>query len=306
MATSSFKTIFRVAEFVRIPTISRSRSEVSRLQLRFEAASNQSNVCPSWRRSRILIGLAFLQTWLLGAAGAFAAPIIDFETTPAGVTPVDDAPLSSLTPYVYPGLQISFGLDGNSDGTVDTDAVFEHAGLDPGEPPNGGFSGSSGTDTADPGFAAQLGNWFLRSPVGGSNFGTLVITYSGTTIVTAASGEIWDIDGTAQFPGGPGDTEEYTVRAYDSLNNLLATQVSPLGTLTSAIAPLDGEPWTFSFSGLSAGIAEITVDFTGTKTAGIGLAFNNFNPTGAVPEPATWTLLLVAAVAMLTPSRRHR
>jgi hypothetical protein len=267
--------------------------------------ANQLNVCPFWRRRRITFGFALLHAWLLGATGAIAASIIDFETTPAGVTPVDDALLSSLTPYVYPGLLISFGLDGNSDGIVDTDAVFEHAGLDPGEPPNGGFSGSSGTDTADPGFTAQLGNWFLRSPVGGSNFGTLVITYSGTTIVTAASGEIWDIDGTAQVPGGPGDTEEYTVRAYDLLNNLLATQVSPLGTLTSAIAPLDGEPWVFSFSGLSAGISKITVDFTGTKTAGIGLAFNNFNPTGAVPEPSALLLATLGFVSLMSMKRRR-
>jgi hypothetical protein len=267
--------------------------------------ATQSNLHRLWSSARIALGMTLFQTWLLCSNGASAAPIIDFETTPAGLTPVDDAPLSSLTPYVYPGLQISFGLDGNSDGIVDTDAVFEHAGLDPNEPPNGGFSGSSGTDTADPGFTAQLGNWFLRSPVGGSNFGTLVITYSGTTIVTAASGEIWDIDGTAQFPGGPGDTEESTVRAYDSLNNLLTTQVSPLGTLTSAIAPLDGQPWVFSFSGLTAGIGKITVDFTGSKMAGIGLAFNNFNPTGAVPEPAGW-LLTTLGCAILSSCGRRR
>jgi hypothetical protein len=267
--------------------------------------ANQSNVHPLRSSGRIALVMAIFQAWLLCSSGTSAAPIIDFETTPAGLTPVDDAPLSSLTPYVYPGLQISFGLDGNNDGIVDTDAVFEHAGLDPGEPPNAGFSGSSGTDTADPGFTAQLGNWFLRSPVGGSNFGTLVITYSGTTIVTAASGEIWDIDGTAQFPGGPGDTEEYTVRAYDSLNNLLATQVSPLGTLTSAIAPLDGQPWVFSFSGLTAGIGKITINFTGSKTAGIGLAFNNFNPTGVVPEPAGWLLAILGCGILTLGARRQ-
>jgi hypothetical protein len=72
------------------------------------------------------------------------------------------------------------------------------------------------------------------------------------------------------------------------------------------IAPLDGQPWVFSFSGLSAGIAKITIDFTGSKTAGIGLAFNNFNPTGAVPEPAVWTLLMSAAAAGFTSIRRRR
>jgi hypothetical protein len=267
--------------------------------------ANQTITCPYRHRSRRILCLLLVQTLWLGAKGAFAASIIDFETTPAGVTPLDDAPLSSLTPYVYPGLLISFGLDGNSDGIVDTNAVFEHAGLDPAEPPNAGFSGSSGTDTADPGFTAQLGNWFLRSPVGGSNFGTLVITYSGSTIVTAASGEIWDIDGTAQFAGGPGDTEEYTVRAYDLLNNLLSTQISPLGTLTSAMAPLDGQPWVFSFSGLSPGIAKITIDFTGTKTSGIGLAFNNFNPTGAVPEPSAWLLAALGFVGLTWMKRRR-
>ena len=221
--------------------------------------------------------------------------------------PTDDLSLLSTSTYNFPGLQIGFGLDSNSDGTVDTDAVFEQAGHDPlTEPPNGGFSGSAGVDTADAGFTAQLGNWFLRSPVGGSDFGVLVITYTGSTLVTAASGEIWDIDGTAQFPGGAGDTEEYTVRAYDSLNNLLATQVSPLGTLTTLIAPLDGQPWVFSFSGLSAGIAKITVDFTGSKPFGIGLAFNNFDPTGAaVPEP-TGLLLVFIWITMIMCRRAAR
>src|SRR5205807_2376074 len=111
-----------------------------------------------------------------------------------GATPIDDQSLSPFTPYVFSGLSISFGLDSDLDGNVDTNPnnfpVFEHAGLDPGEPPNGGFSGSSGTDTADPGYTAQLGNWFLRSPVGGSDFGMLVITYASGSPVTAASGEI--------------------------------------------------------------------------------------------------------------------
>lgn len=257
-------------------------------------------------RSLVTCCLFILIQLTTGHATSGFAALIDFETTPAGVTPTDDLPLLSTSAYVFPGLSVSFGIDANSDGTVDADAVFEHAGLDPSEPPNGGFSGSAGTDTADPGFTAQLGNWFLRSPVGGSDFGQLIITYTSSSPVTAASGEIWDIDGTAQVAGGPGDTEEYTVRAYDAANNLLATQVSPLGTLTSALAPLDGQPWVFSFSGLSAGIARITVDFTGSKPAGIGLAFNNFDPTNAaVPEPAA-AIYVFACVVAGTLRRRGR
>ena len=248
--------------------------------------------------------MAITLTCLIAAARTNAA-IIDFETTPAGIAPVDDLPLSFLTPYNFPGLQISFGIDSNSDGIVDTSPRFEHIGLGIAEPPNGGFQGSSGPDTADPGFAAQLGNWFLRGPSGPFDFGLLVISYSGTTVVTAAGGEIWDIDGTAQVGGPPGFTEEYTVRAYDSLNNLLATQISPLGVLSTPSAPLDGRPWAFSFSGLTAGISKITVDFTGSKVAGIGLAFNNFNPTGVVPEPAAW-LLATFGLAILSSLGRRR
>jgi hypothetical protein len=123
--------------------------------------------------------LRFLSTIVVALVCIRAnAALIDFETTPSGGIPTDDLTLSSATPYVFPGLGISFGIDSNSDGAVDTNAVFEHAGLDPFEPPNGGFSGSSGTDTADPGFGAQLGNFFLRGPTGGADFGLFVITYS--------------------------------------------------------------------------------------------------------------------------------
>lgn len=257
-------------------------------------------------RGLFLVPVLVFNVCALAATGTHAA-LIDFETTPGGGAPSDDLSLPLGSPYTFasiPGLQVRFGIDANSDGVVETNSVFEHAGLDPFEPPNGGFSGSAGTDTADAGFAAQLGNFFLRGPTGGADFGIFVITYSGTTIVTAASGEIWDIDGTALSPGGTGFTEEYTVLAYDSANNLLATQISPLGTVTSAIAPLDGQPWVFSFSGLSAGISKITIDFTGTKPNGIGLAFNNFNPTAGVPEPAS--LLLAAMATAFIALRRRR
>jgi hypothetical protein len=247
---------------------------------------------------------------LLANTTSYAA-LIDFETTPSGGTPADDGVLSALTPYTLGGVQVSFGFDDNSDGIVDTGdanldgipdgyARFEQAGTFPGET-DAGFSGSVAVDTADPGFAGQLGNWFLRSPNPGSDFGQFIITYVSTSApVTAASGEIWDIDGVAQM--GIGLTEEYTVRAYDAIGNLLATQVSPLGTLPTPVAPLDGRPWQFSFSGLTAGIDHIIIDFTGTKPGGIGLAFNNFYPT-SVPEPGCLTLV---AMAMGGLSLRHR
>jgi MYXO-CTERM domain-containing protein len=228
------------------------------------------------------------------------AAMIDFETTPGGGTPVDDSSLPMGLPYTVVGVQVSFGFDTDSNGVVETDSVFEHAGLDVGEPPNGGFQGSSGVDTADPGFGAQLGDWFLRGPVSGANFGKFVIKYSSSFAVTACSGEIWDIDGT---DGQPPYTEQYRVQAFDASSNLLGSIDSPIGTLPSASAPLDGRPWVFSFSGLSAGLDHIEVTFIGTKPAGIGLAFNNFNPTGEVPEPAAGTLLALAGLLRLRRKR---
>ena len=231
------------------------------------------------------------------ASSSLAAGLIDFETTPAGATPADDAALLSTTPYSMGGVDISFGLDTNSDGSIDTNMAFEQVGTFAGEAPDAGFAGSGGLDTPDVGFESQLGDWFLRGPVGASDFGLFVIQYTSALTITAASGEIWDIDGNPN--SDPPRTEEYTVRAYDAAGNLLATEVSPLGTLSTMTAPLDGRPWTFSFSGLSAGIDRIEVDFTGTKTSGIGLAFNNFHPTqAAVPEP-TSVVILATGFAVL-------
>jgi hypothetical protein len=248
-----------------------------------------------------LLAAALALAACLGSPSDSAAQLIDFETTPSGATPTDDGVLSSLTPYSIAGVQVSFGFDTDSNDAVDSDAVFELAGTFSGETPNAGFGGSSGIDTPDPGFGPQLGNWFLRSSIGGSDFGQFIIQYTSSFPVTAASGEIWDIDGIPGNGGGAGFTEEYTVRAYDASNNLLATQVSPLGVLDSATAPLDGQPWTFIFTGLSVGIDRIIVDFTGTKTTGIGLAFNNFSPVSAVPEPAG----LALALGVLLPVRRR-
>jgi hypothetical protein len=246
------------------------------------------------------ISLTLATVLLFTQSNGAGAAVIDFETTPAGITPTDDGVLAFVTPYTIGSVQVAFGFDYDTNGVVDADGEFELAGTFPGEGSNAGFSGSSGTDTADPGFGAQLGNWFLRSPIGGSDFGHFIIKYvSSSGPVIAASGEIWDID------GSNGATEEYTVRAYDAASNLLATQISPLGTQPTPIAPLDGQPWQFSFSGLTVGIDTIVIDFTGTKPAGIGLAFNNFYPT-SVPEPASVMMLALGKLLVVGGRRRRR
>lgn len=208
-------------------------------------------------------------------AGPGAAQVIDFESDPSGAPATDDAVLGLASPYTIGALSITFGIDGDLDGIPESAAFFERSGPDVLD----GFLACNGRDAAATGFGPQLGGFFLRSTPG-ADFGVLVITYSGG-VVSGASGEIWDIDGVSQ------GTERYRVRAFNSGGALLATIDSPLSTQESGCAntELDGRPWTFSFSG-TPGIARITIDFTGSKTSGIGLAFNNFNATGELPVPA--------------------
>ena len=120
---------------------------------------------------------------LMCVARFSSAQSVTFETTPAGGIPVDDAALPMGTPYVFPGLSINFGFDLDSNGTVETDAIFEQV-AGPQSEPNIGFVGSNGIDIPDAGFFGQLGTWFLRSSTSGSNFGKLVIKYTTALTVT--------------------------------------------------------------------------------------------------------------------------
>lgn len=223
-----------------------------------------------------------LPTLALGilCASPLAAQVITFETDPTGAPSTDDAALGLASAYTVGALSITFGIDGNLDGIPESTAFFEQSGPDVMD----GFAACNGRDVAATGFGPQLGGYFLRATPG-QDYGQLVITYSGGA-VSAASGEIWDIDGVSI------GHEQYRVRAFDSGGALLATIDSPLSSQESGCAntELDGRPWTFSFSG-TPGIARITIDFIGTKTNGIGLAFNNFNATGDQPvgaRPVSW------------------
>lgn len=211
----------------------------------------------------------------IASTSPLSAQVITFETTPSGVTPADDGVLGLATPYSVGALSITFGFDADLNGIPETTSHFERIGTDGTD----GFAACNGLDAAAAGFEPQLGDFFLRG-VSGGDFGHLIIKYSGGT-VNGASGEIWDIDGLSN------GTEQYRVRAYDSGGGLLATIDSPVSTQDSGClnTELDGKPWTFSFSA-TPGITRITIDFIGTKTNGIGLAFNNFNATGEQPVPA--------------------
>jgi hypothetical protein len=105
--------------------------------------------------------VSLLSVALLATTPASGA-VIDFETTPSGSPSSNDLVLPSTSAYTFPGLQVFFGFDSNSDGTVDSNAVFEHVGVDVNEPPDGGFSGSTPPmiDTPDPSDAPFLGQYF--------------------------------------------------------------------------------------------------------------------------------------------------
>lgn len=223
--------------------------------------------------------MALTMALTFGALAPARAQVITFETDPAGAPAIDNAPLGLAAAYLVGPLSITFGFDSDGNGVTDTPVVFEQIGNDGVD----GFSACIDRDTAAPGFAPQLGNFFLRGTPG-ADFRLLVIDYAGGT-VSAASGEIWDIDAVLPL------VEQYRVEAFDALGNLLATIDSPVGNQDSGClnTQLDGRPWTFAFSGLTPGIARITIDFIGTKTQGIGLAFNNFDATGEGAVPASTT-----------------
>jgi hypothetical protein len=227
-----------------------------------------------------------------------AAAVIDFETTPAGAAPTDNAPLSA--PYnLVGGGTVTFFFDNNGsnsyDPGTDTQPVFEAYGPDSLEGFANGVTGLA--DTANGGLAGQLGNFFLRQLQPGAPPPSFIADYNTSQIISALSGEIWDID------GGPSNTEQWLVESLDGSNNVLASQLSPLGNSSA----LDGLPWVFSFSGLPSGFDKVRITFVGTKTTGLGLAFNNFDPTAsAAPEPGTFVLALAAAAAMLVAPVRKQ
>lgn len=236
---------------------------------------------------------------LFGIAGVVVlstvvrAQLIDFETAPGGGPPVDNANLS--TPYTISGggtVSFFFDLNGNNafDAGVDEFPVFELAGN---ADPQPGFANSiTGVpDTATPPYAAQLGSFFLRQRQPGAPPSPFIVDYNTVAVINALHGEVWDID------GSPTDTELWRVDILDSLNNVLTTQTSPLGNSLA----MDGTPWDFMFTGLPLGVDKVRITFIGTKTTGIGLAFNNFDPFQA-PEPASAALMAAASVCL----RRRR
>lgn len=221
------------------------------------------------------------------------AGLIDFETTASGGMPSDNATIEFTDLFMAGSVAVRFGFDTDFDGVLDTKAVFEEVGNVDTNGDTGFARPSSARDTAADGYTDQLGNFFLRQYDPYTPFGVFIILYDSLNPVTEASGEIWDIDGRNRA------TERFLVKAFNGAT-LLDSIESPLGNNKN----LDGKPWGFGFSGLS-NITKLEITFTGTKTRGIGLAFNNFSPvedispSANVPEPSTYLLFLACAFVCL-------
>jgi hypothetical protein len=177
------------------------------------------------------------------------------------------------------GVSCTIGFDWNKDGTTETEAVFEQAGF---ADPVSGFSGCNGADTgADASWDVLLGNYFIRPPLE-TPFGQLIIEFSSPVLVV--TGEIWDIDG-----GTTNETEQYELNAYDADGYIVDTETSPSGDDPSGCsAPWDSKDWGFALTN-PLGVVRVTIEFTGGKTGGIGVGFNNIDACLPVPtESETW------------------
>ncbi|HEX5371146.1 MAG TPA: hypothetical protein VFW84_00275 [Aquabacterium sp.] len=221
------------------------------------------------------------------------AAVIDFESVPGG-SPSDQL---AITSQYEPLFGVTFSLSSG-----DSPYLEAVGGADAGD----GFVNNAlnAVDVAAPGFEPQLQGHFLR--IGTTGLAAvpvprLLISY--TTPVAAASAQIWDID------GDPSATEQWQVEAFNSGGALVASLLSPLGT-SYGVSSLDGKPWTWSFDrGGVADIASISLTFVGSKTSGIGLAFDNFSPSSpapAVPEPGALALAVAGGLTVLAWGRRQR
>lgn len=206
------------------------------------------------------------------------------------------------------GVTFSF-KDGNSPLLAEVGTQVKTSPSDPTIPDDGCFgfyySGSSPSsplcDTAAPLYEPQLGQWFLTDShagvVGVAPNNPLIITY--TTPVSAASGQIWDIDGTPKL-----GLEGWKIEALDQSNHLLPGTVSLNATLGIAGDPPGSQPpypgdgvpsaWSFDY-GEQALIKSIQISYTGSKS-NVGLAFDNFNTNSPTPVPEPGSMIDFLAI----------
>jgi hypothetical protein len=219
--------------------------------------------------------------------GVASAGMIDFESLPGGAC----ADGLSIDAQYFATQGMRFGVDLDGDGRPDAQPALEQAGVDSGWAFVNDFDHRD--DEALPAYAAQLGAWMLRSGI--SHAGqSLLVTYGGG--VRDAAGAIWDIDGNPEQ-----GTEQWRVDALAFDGTVLASVLSPLGTTIDANS-LNAMPWSFDFDRATDDVFGLRIEFVGTKTAGLGAAFDHFYCT--IPEPGTLALVALGVAVLGRTSRR--
>jgi hypothetical protein len=191
-------------------------------------------------------------------------------------------------------------------GFEDTDHADETTNFAPGEGIDDvGFFLRAPTSTETNPPPVALGANDLVTP---ANSGSIAfIEYSGGTAdVLQAGGQIWDID------ASPGGNERWRVSAWDANLDPIAdnaVHISPVGLVNTDPASLDGMAWVWTVGSAinTTPIQYITMEFIGTKTTGIGLAFDNFDGAAVVvPETSTYALILGGLVLGIVAYRKRR
>ncbi len=208
----------------------------------------------------------------------------------------DDA-LISPDYFASKGFSISVIAGSSEKKATEVPFAFESIGMDGTD-----VFQSRHTSTKDTALSGELGNYFLKAGTNdfaykNAKYFKLSIDYS--SLSTAASGEIWDIDG----------PEQYQVVAYDSNGNTLTTLESPRGGL-------DGEPWRFSVDidpKTGKTIDRIEIESIGQGNIR-GFAFDNFDGfstaassvspvTHATPLPTSLPLIVAGMTAFMVHRR---
>lgn len=222
--------------------------------------------------------MRFLRVSAVLVLGTFTATgraqTIDFETTPAGGTPLDDARLTS--PYSFGATSVHFGFDTDNDLAIDTEPNFELRGGVLGESGWAYRTGPSATleNDVDLTPTGSGGSWLLRKPMSGVDplaGHDFLIVYSGA-LPTTASGQIWDIDGYS------GVFDKWQVDALDASGQVVGTILSPAFQSMSnpPSSSYDGWPWNFCFLDLPQPIKTVRCSFLGVNPGSVGFAFDNF------------------------------
>ena len=182
---------------------------------------------------------------------AISAQTVSFETIPGG-SPSDGLAINT---QFQANFGISFSLEGGGSPVLaqvgSPQTAFQGFGLLPDEPAPG----------------TNAGMFFLTDD--GSVTGPpapLIVTYS--TPVAAASGVLLDIDG----------NEAWQIQARDSSAVVIDTvNLNPNNEL-------DGSATSWSFNRVNSDIFSIRLVYSGTQTAFVGLAFDNFSPSTAISD----------------------